>query len=418
MIFRFGEDIEAKNLAEVIASMANSGGGIIHLPHREDIENLIENSLKFLDPPLYPPYRKEKFEDKLYWIIFIPDGYRKPYLVEGKVLIYREGEIKPASHQDILNLIKRDKSPYDERIVEGVDLSEINFDLIQSLLREKRVNIWPEEFIKKEGLLKERKPTVASLLLFGYKPEKFVPGAYVEVISFNLLSTNKIVERKSFYGCIIDLMKNIEEYLLTQYEQHKEPEEVRNIKTWFEEAFENSLLHRDYSSPSPIQIWISPEMLKIWNPGEPFLSIESFGKPHPSIRRNPNIYRIYELLRGIKSEGCGTIRMIWTAKTLNGNTQFMKEWEGLTSSFKLKLEKQEHTHLNERQKIFLQYLERGKKATRRDYEKLTGVSERTARLDLADLLGRKKIKRVGKGRNIHYILETGLSEEELFTKEF
>jgi predicted HTH transcriptional regulator len=413
MVFRFGEEFDPKEIAEVVAAISNSGGGIIHLPDREDIEKLIKESFRLIDPSPSLPYIREKLEDKVYWVIYVPDGSKKPYVVNGRVLLFKEGMAKPASHREIVELIDRGEKPFEDMVLDA-ELSDINFELLEKFLKKIEEGILPEKFLRREGLIFERKPRVSAILLFGFKPETFIPGAFVEVNYYKFLSDNRIEVKKSFFGNIIEIREKVESYVLTLFEKIYDKEELKNLRIWFGEALENSLLHRDYSSPSPIHIWVFREMIKIWNPGESLLPIESLLKPHPSIRRNPVVYRIYDLGKNI-SGGSGTIKMAWSARTLNGAIEFKGEWGGFSAYFKMR--KVEYATLNDRQKIFLRYLEEKGRATRKDYEKLTGVSERTARLDLADLLERKRIKRTGRGRNIVYILVSS-GGEELFSQEF
>ena len=60
--------------------------------------------------------------------------------------------------------------------------------------------------------------------------------------------------------------------------------------------------------------------------------------------------------------------------------------------------------VNERQRLLLEYLRLHREITRKEYQEMVRVSERTARHDLEELVSRGLLKKSGKGKNTRYVL--------------
>ena len=84
------------------------------------------------------------------------------------------------------------------------------------------------------------------------------------------------------------------------------------------EALANALAHRDYSSPSKVQVRIFDDRLEIWNPGllTPPLTLEKLKGKHDSIPRNPLIAKAFFWIKFAEDVGSGTSKII----------QWCKEW--------------------------------------------------------------------------------------------
>nr|QNO55992.1 hypothetical protein DPHACCJJ_00007 [Methanosarcinales archaeon ANME-1 ERB7] len=61
-------------------------------------------------------------------------------------------------------------------------------------------------------------------------------------------------------------------------------------------------------------------------------------------------------------------------------------------------------NLNERQKKAVESIKTEKKITRSEYEKMFGISERTANRELSDLVKLSIFNKIGKGPNVYYEL--------------
>ncbi|MDI6794547.1 MAG: ATP-binding protein [bacterium] len=85
------------------------------------------------------------------------------------------------------------------------------------------------------------------------------------------------------------------------------------------EAVVNAIIHRDYMSPSKVQIRVFPNRVEIWNPGKlpPQLSLEDLKEPHPSLPYNPLLFRQFYRATYLEDVGGGTIDIIRSCKNAN-----------------------------------------------------------------------------------------------------
>ena len=78
------------------------------------------------------------------------------------------------------------------------------------------------------------------------------------------------------------------------------------------EALLNAILHKDYSSGTPIQISVYPDRLMIWNPGElpQDWTVARLTSKHPSHPFNPGIANVFFRAGQIESWGRGIERIL------------------------------------------------------------------------------------------------------------
>jgi ATP-dependent DNA helicase RecG len=176
------------------------------------------------------------------------------------------------------------------------------------------------------------------------------------------------------------------------------------------EAIVNAVAHRDYASNASVQVMLFSDRLEIWNPGElpPPLTMERLRVPHPSIPRNPLVADPLFLARYIEKAGTGTLDMIALFREAglpepdfrqDGGMFVQTLWrDWLTESVLAEMD------LSERQKKAVAFVKTKGRITNADYQQLVGVSGKTATRDLADLVERGVLRRVGVLRGTHYVI--------------
>ena len=152
------------------------------------------------------------------------------------------------------------------------------------------------------------------------------------------------------------------------------------------------------------------DRLEIWNPGElpPPLTMERLRVPHPSIPRNPLIADPLFLARYIEKAGTGTLDMIALFQEAglpepefrqDGGMFVQTLWRDcLTKAVLAGMD------LNERQKKAVAFVKTKGRITNAEYQQLAGVSSKTAMRDLADLVERGVLRRVGALKGTHYVI--------------
>jgi ATP-dependent DNA helicase RecG len=178
------------------------------------------------------------------------------------------------------------------------------------------------------------------------------------------------------------------------------------------EALVNAIAHRDYELKGrQIEISMFDDRLEILSPGglPGYITLDNIVDEHFS--RNPRIVRGLFYWRFIEELGTGVDRMIqlmtdaglpapvfdataFWFKVILRNTRVRApryDWEG---------------EMNERQLKAINYVELHKSITNREYRELCPhVSAETLRLDLADLVERGVLLRMGDKRGTYYILK-------------
>lgn len=177
------------------------------------------------------------------------------------------------------------------------------------------------------------------------------------------------------------------------------------------EAILNAIIHKDYAD-SPIFLRIYHDQLTIWNPGELIapLTIDKLKVKHESKLRNRLIADIFFRAGYIESWGRGIDIMLEGCKEYDMPEPLIEEDQGgIRVTFLKDIYTEEYLRaldLNERQVKAMQYVKENGQITNADYQKVIGISRRTALRDLQELMERRLVKRtISSGSDVAYILE-------------
>ena len=400
---------EIKEILETIVAFANTNGGWIVVGVDDDgrvvgvkigkgtLENLVNTIIQSTDPPIYPSISIEEKDQRKVIIITVPAGEDKPYFYKGRAYV-RVGRInKSISRSELEAMFARKfyiARSYDSTLVEA-SLNEIDEKLIKQFIMEakdkRRLDITYtniSDVLMRLGLLINGKITLAGVLLFGKSPQRHFPYAIIRAGRFkgDILIDDKVIEgpiTKQIEEALLFIKRHINvSYTITSEGKREEIWEYPIYA--LREAIVNAVTHRDYSIFSPVYLRIFDDRIEIENPGrlpEP-LTVDDLKREHPSILRNPKIGRIMFFLGYIEQWGTGTNKMI-EACIKAGLPE--PEFHETKISFKVILKKRSETALNERQRKLIEILKNGKEITRKEYQELFKISERTARKDLEEL---------------------------------
>ncbi len=380
------------SLMEFVVALANSGGGIIRVDCRDP--------LYVSSTGLNPPMELVSFEDEGKTYIYVPDGPLKPYVYNGKITIIKNDQVVYAGREDILRLAGEKDSDFTSETVKGVPDNFYDSNLV-NLLRDKLEEIYGSGIsnpFEAAGLVKNGNPTLALLLLAGKDPSIYIPQSAVIVEGTGSLNMNipYLVNR------LFQLISGkIREVLLNQGLTEDKIHDC--LKVSVEEVLINSLLHRDYTVRVPNLVSIQDASIRVWNPG---LVAGENGTPDPGYLyiRNPLLYRFAGIMGLASTSGSGILKLRKLSLLCNfGNIVHEIDNGGIKTVLNLKMTYQSK-RLTERERKLLEYIKNAGYITRKDYERIMGVSERTARLDLSNLVKRGILKKVGKGKNTVYEL--------------
>ena len=307
-------------------------------------------------------------------------------------------------------------------------LEEVDLEALRRFARLARARLpyfdpsHPEQSLRNLNLLEGERLKNAGVLLFGKQPQRLFPQAQVRI---GIFRGTEILDSHDFTGTLWDqldgAMARFRRVLKVRFDiQVGEPslEGLQRKEIWeypleaLREAVVNALIHRDYTYPADIQIRLEEERLEVWSPGElpPPLTPEALYGPHSSVLRNPLIAQAFYFAGVIERWGTGTTRIIRLCREQGLPEPEFANWQG---GFRVTFLQDPYTPerlrqlgLNERQiKAVLHVKEHGE-ISNREYRRLTGVSDETARQELMALVKRNLLQIQGRGRATRYVLGT------------
>lgn len=270
--------------------------------------------------------------------------------------------------------------------------------------------------LSKLGLITpEETLTRAAVLLFGREPQRFYHNAFVKIGRFR--SPTHIVDDREMRGGLFKQVEETIQYfrdrLTTRYEIGGD---LAREVVWeypldaLREAVLNAVCHRDYLDSAHIQIRWYDDRIVIYNPGalQPPLTIERLFQEHISKPRNRLIAEAFYNIGWIERWGTGMQRMR-SACLENGLPEpVIREDGGLWVVFQRDWLTEEYLHrlgLNSRQIQAILWLKTHERLTNTQYQRLFGVSKRTASLDLSQLIRKGLVEQVGTtGKGTYYRL--------------
>jgi len=431
---------EWKEIIETISAFANTIGGIVFVGisnnekitgiqvGKRTIEDLVNKIKENTDPKILPRVSVEKIAGQGIIVIKVVESKSKPVFAFDRVYKRVAKSTVRVTSEEIRRMALEGKKTYwDEQVCEEATLKNIDEEKVKWFLtegkRQGRLNISIDtpvrEVLMKLKLLKNSKITNSALLLFGKNVEHFFIQSEIKCI---LLSTSRFMKPYESYQtysgnlfeqtekAIIFILENIKKSLclesgkIATSSSYEIPEEA------IREAIVNAIVHRNYLSPSKVQVRIFPDSIEIWNPGRlpSQLRIGDLKRSHPSIPFNPLIFKQFYRVGYVEDVGGGTTDIFQWCK-LAGLAEPV--FEQKMGCFIIKIKRSivnnevlEKFNLNDRQIKSIKHIEKYGRITRAEYEKLSLVSARTASREIEELCKKGLIEKKGKGPAVYYLL--------------
>jgi ATP-dependent DNA helicase RecG len=316
----------------------------------DSIQKELLNICHRLRPHYFPVVEVVEFKNRTILIIWCPGGANRPYkapvsFAKGASYvsyIRRYSSTKKASESEERELLSMaNKVPFDDQVNHRAKITDLNLTLIQAFLTEVKSALAEEstqmpfsELCLKmnitEGPQEYLRPKNVGLLFFNGRPDKFFPGAHIDIVEFEDEVGDSFRE-KSFKGPLHQQLRDALNYLKNEIIA----ESVRKLpgraeaKRFFnypyeaiEEALVNAVYHRSYEDPSSVEVRIFPSRIEIVSyPGPlPPLNKDNLMKERVVARRYRN-RRIGDFLKELHlTEGRGTgFPKIRKALKINGS---------------------------------------------------------------------------------------------------
>lgn len=411
---------------KILVGVSNSGKIIGIEAGKDTIERLSNKIVSNTEPKVYPSISVREIERKKIIAIETGESSYKTVLAFGRPF-KRVGKstIRMSREEYERRILEGGKAYWDSKACENAKLEDIDEEKARWFLRvakkQRGLKIAEDvsvgEALMQLNLLKGGKPTNACMLLFS-KEQKFLQSE-VKCIRFSGNEPAKpYIDFQTLEGNVFDMIDKAEDFVLRNIRkaiwlvpgQVQREEKYEYPTDALREAIINAVAHRDYESPSKVQVRVFDSCIEVWNPGilPNDIAIEDLKKKHRSVPRNPVLFKQLFWVKYVEDVGGGTLDMIRQCKEWG---IIEPEFEIITGAFVVTfrlppaLENLEKLGLSERQIKAVNYVTKKGSIGNKEYQELNAVSKRSATLDLAGLVKKGIFTRVGEGkRDIKYVL--------------
>lgn len=450
------EQTPLATLAATMAALANSQGGMLLigvvgpagsvLGVRDSdtaVDRVVQAALSVEPPLILSLPRVEMFRGQPVVVVNIPPGMPHVYAHDGRYL-RREGTeniaLKPPELRRLI--MERGEASFETEIADGTTLDDIAWHKAEAYAAglSGMGDADPKNVLLKRGCLKSYNgslfPTNAGILLFGREPQRHIRGADITAARFAGETMSDTFSRQDIGGTLPEQIRRAETFLVDHLRKGVQIGQTMVRSESFEYPLEaarelvvNAVAHRDYSvSGDGIRLFIFRDRMEITSPG---------GLPGPvtidNIRderfsRNPVIVQALSDMGFIERLGYGVDRVIDLMRQQQLDAPEFLETAG---GFRVVLRSRpasaaepapdaqrppepevfngqyEGVEINPRQEAALRFLRTpgNTRITNSDLQGLCpDVHPETIRRDLADLVTKEVLQKMGQKRGSYYIL--------------
>jgi ATP-dependent DNA helicase RecG len=434
--------VEITPLAEHLIAFANADGGLIVLGMEEngrlvdriweeEAEDTLREAARLCRPPVPTEWRQLETRDGATVGLKVPPSPNLHSLADGRVLIRSGKHNRPLSGDEIRNLAaSKNTAEFETEIVPGAHPSDMNPDMIREYLDERQrrggaKDVDLDEMLFEIGATdRNGQPTTTGILLFGKNPQAFFPQSGLVFVRFSGtdprgddggIGYGRRDEVTGPLARIVERAWNIlfEEMRVGATVSQLEREEVTEYPRFaVREALVNAVAHRDYRVRGRrIEIRMYADRLEVISPGglPGYITLDNLVEEHFS--RNPRLVNGLYQWGYIEELGLGIDQMIEVmVQAGHDPPTFNAAAHSFTVTLHNKVERpripQWTQNMNERQTRALTYIRENGSITNREYRQLCpDVSAETLRRDLADLVSRGILLKIGSKKGTNYILK-------------
>lgn len=438
------EAISAAKLAETLVAFANGGGGtlLVGVDPRsgqpvglEDPEAALDRALKAAlaaEPPLILPVpRMEQVEGKWVLVITVPPGLSHVYSYRGKYLVRHGSQNRPLDPRQLRRLMmERGAVSFEAIVPDGARLDDLDWPEVERYLEDltRLTFSSPEEALLGRGCLVENagelRPTHAGLLLFGSDPQRWVHSSVILTARYSGTVMADSFLREEIRGTLPDQIRRAEAFVVDNMRRGvrllglERVEEMEYPVEAVREAIVNAVAHRDYRiRGDEIRVLMFSDRIEFYSPGRLPGHVTVQNLVQERFSRNEIIVQILSDMGFIERLGYGIDRMI--RQMAEAGLQAPR-FEEAAAGFQVTLvgpgsalinleadaRRWWHLGLNERQETALAFLADRGRITNREYQELCPeVSSETIRRDLADLVSKDLLLKIGEKRATYYIFK-------------
>jgi ATP-dependent DNA helicase RecG len=436
-------DADAGVLSETLVAFANSDGGTVLLgvdgngkPNGRLYPDEAESALRAAEarcrPAVQVTWEQVELSGAAVVAVHVSRSTELHSLNDGRVLVRMGLENRPLGGDAIRQLAAtKSSADFEGETIAGAERSDLDDDIIAEFVEKreerqrKRLTVGVDEMLNEIGALDNAgRPTTAGLLLFGRNPQQFLPQTglvFVKFIGVDPRGEGGLPgygRREEIGGPLARVIEGAwevvwEEMHVGAVVKGLEREELSEYPPFaVREALVNAVCHRDYRLKGRrIEIRMFADRLEVISPGglPGFITVDNIIEEHFS--RNPRVVSGLFQWGYIEELGLGIDRMI---EEMTQAGRPVPKFKATPYSFTVTLSNAQvrratpawEKTMNERQARALAYLREHGQITNREYQQICpDVTPETLRLDLADLVKRGIILRVGAKKGTYYIIK-------------
>jgi ATP-dependent DNA helicase RecG len=449
----FTEDTTIEILAEALASMANAHGGSLLIGIQgagnvvgcrnvtESVDHLLQAVLKIEPQLIVPMPQIIRMSGKSVVLMQIPVGMPHVYGLQGRYWQRQGISNLPLGPSELRRLIvERGEASFETEVVRGGSQGDLDWDKVKAYAtRLKGLSEHSaEQILVKRGCLIEHegtlKPTHAGILLFGRDPQRFLRGADITAVRFAGDTMSDTFSRQDISGTLPDQLKRAETFLVDHLRKNMQLGQTMARAEYFEYPMEaarelvvNAVAHRDYRiNGDGIRLFLFSNRMEVTSPGGLPGPVTIANIKDERFSRNPAIVQVLSDMGYIERLGYGVDRVI----DLMRMQQLQEpEFEETGGGFKVILRNAvtdipkiipasakpallfngiyNGIEINPRQEAALTFLHENQSSriTNSDLQALCpDVHPETIRRDLADLVTKQILQKMGQKRGSYYVL--------------
>ena len=372
-ISAYANDVQNLNGGYIVLGVAETNGEA-QLPPQglsaseiEVAQKWIRGNCNRISPVYQPVLSPEVVDSKNVLVVWAPGGDTRPYeapesLDSGASRHYyiRQGAETVKAQGEMLRTLMQltAKVPFDDRRALNVPVEQISMALVRRHLQNLGSGLAADSDDKE--ILRRMRITVpvngheaprnVALLMFTEDPERWFPGARIEVAQFAGDARGNLIEERTFRGPLTEQVRECVSYLQNLSTAHlqKVPDHAQT-RGWIsyplpalEESIVNAVYHRSYDGQlEPVKVYLYPDRMQIVSyPGPvPGIELQHFqpgARVPPVPARNRRIGEFLKELRLAESRGTG-IPKVFDSMARNGSPLPRYEFDAQRTYFSVTL---------------------------------------------------------------------------------
>lgn len=306
---------DPKELARQLVCFANSDGGQVIIGVTRDrvvagvpdIDNLLirvdQVAFEGCTPPITALPEVITLDGRDVVVVNVPRGDERPYGTrDGRYFIRSGSRCRSAGRNELLRLFQAAEALYfDEQPLRRLGIADLDLDAVQRHLQDvgrTDLDDDPDRLLTAWRMMGGDHPTVGGLVVFGRRPQEHLESARIVVgASVGNDLGDDFLDRKDLTGGLFAVLEQIEAFLALYLRTGHEiagfaPERRPEIPAAaLRETVVNALVHRDYTVPGPIRIFVFVDRVEVHSPGRPPNSVDGAAmRAGVHVPRNPHIY--------------------------------------------------------------------------------------------------------------------------------